>query len=1314
MSLDDVLDIYPLSPLQAGMLFHTIDEPGSGIYVLQIRVPLEGPLDHGVLREAWDDVAHRHDALRAAFVWEDLDEPLQVIKKRVKTPWTRIDGRDLVAKGGANAIEAWLAHDRRIGFDLKSAPLMRVAVIGLDDERHRLVWTLHHLLADAWSVAVVLDELQNAYRARLAGEPFAPGDAPAYRDYIAWLKSRDVEISKSAWRRHLEGFADRTRIDLARSEDGAADRQIRETRLSPRAADGLAEVARRSRVTQPALFKAAWASVLSGYADARDIAFGMVVSGRSHDLAGAERAVGLYMNTIPARVRLDAEPTLRELIQSIHRDSLDLRPHENTPLGRIQSWSDLPAGEPLFDTLLIIENHPAPSADSGALSFGTVDPMDQSNYPLAGFVIPDDEVRLLVLFDPGVVPVEVAERLLAQFTQVLEAIPSHLDEPPSALPVLPETEREQIEKLACGPPLQPLERVAILDRIVSATRLNPDATALVCGGDSLTYGELERRASALARRLAGLGVGRGDRVALLLERGCDIVVSMLATLDAGGAYVPLDTSYPETRIHQVLEDCEPRVVLTTRSTDTAGTPTSARILYVDDSGTDPKNESFEPVPTVGSDPAYVIYTSGSTGRPKGVVVTRDNLSFSTDARFAYYEDAPQTFLLLSSFAFDSSVAGIYWTLSAGGTLVISEPGLERDVDRLSHCIASRDVTHTLCLPSLWDVLLDLAPADRLAKLRTVIVAGEAVAAGLLERHRAVLPETALFNEYGPTEASVWCLVADSRDLNADAIAPVGRPIPGAEVRLLTADRRPAPLGAVGEIWIGGPGLAAGYLGQPEASAALFTSPVGTGHRMYRSGDLGRHLADGSIDFLGRRDRQVKIRGHRVETEEIEELLIAHPPVREAAVIAVPVAAASSVPASDRRLTLAAFVTSPAARSGGPSPDELSAELQAHVRERLPGFMVPASVRVVDELPRLPNGKIDHEALQRVLIGTLESDDRFPEPRDEYERTLVEIWKHVLGIEEVGIHDDFFALGGDSIASIRIVALSRKRDVEIAPSEIFEFPTIAELSDNRKTRQSTSVPAPSRVMPSDQRLAGNGVPLFMVHGGRRILQRLIDRLSSERPVHLLVDHRDGGDVRPFASIGSLADEYLASIRELQQEPPRFLGGYSIGAPIAVEMARRLQEEGHQPDLVFLLDPPDDPTRFRSAAGFIAEPTPGHRPGDESRSERSMTRVLQIAIGAGFRLFGLDAPLKTRRRYVPWVYDRALRGHILHPYSGRMLIFHSSDAKRNAEGRTLWQCLEPESAETVCFDAAHVEFVRNPEVVDEWTRCLAEHLAALDPE
>ena len=385
-------------------------------------------------------------------------------------------------------------------------------------------------------------------------------------------------------------------------------------------------------------------------------------------------------------------------------------------------------------------------------------------------------------------------------------------------------------------------------------------------------------------------------------------------------------------------------------------------------------------------------------------------------------------------------------------------------------------------------------------------------------------------------------------------------------------------------------------------------------------------------------------------------------------------------------------------------------------------MTPASVTVVESLPRLPNGKIDLEALVRSRDGASSPGTGPEPPRDDFERILVEVWQQALGVEGVGIRDDFFALGGDSLTSIRIVALARQRGVTLAPSEIFDFPSIAELAEHRAVGREESGERGSRVLPSSGAVSGRGAPLFMVHGGRRMLMQLTERLREDRPVHLLLDHRDAGDVDPFATVDSLAEEYLEAIRSLQSEPPVFLGGYSIGAPVALEMARRLQRQGRPPALLFLLDPPDEPSNFKSVEGVewtgpVRGAPAGPRPPDDGPGrprarEGALSHWSGIAVGVASRLLGRETPLAVRRRYVPWVYDRALRRHVLRPYEGLVLVFHSADARRNGDGQTLWQVLEGEHAETVNFDAAHTAFVRDPDVIDRWTRCLAERLATAE--
>lgn len=1357
MKLDNVQDIYPLSPMQRGMLFHAIDTADAGLYVLQLRVTITGPLDFERLREAWHEVVQRHEALRAAFVWEGLDEPLQVIHERVETPFTRVDGLDR-----SDALDEWMRNDRRLGFKLKEAPLMRVTMLTLGDQEHRLVWTLHHLLADAWSLAVVLRELGATYGARIEGRESALLPAPAYRDFIAWLNEGDPEAAKATWQRYLAGVDQPPALNLpppASTPHAGARTQGRAShRLSASATQLLKSFARDQGVTLTALYYAAWALTLGRYSTPDDVIFGSVFSGRGHGLPGAERAVGLYINTLPVRVRLDAAQTVAELVQQIHTDLLALRREEHTPLGRIQAWSDLAGGEPLFRTMLVVENHPplapADAADPGALVFSDFDPEDQSDFPLSVFVIPGERLQLLTQHDRDLMDDRTAERLLAQFARALESLSTQPARIPAEVPVLTQEEQATLDALARGPALPEPIPDCILAPIAAQLRRSPDKTALVCGDETLGYAALGQRAAAVAEALKARGTEPGDRVALLLERGCEAVACMLGVLLARAAYVPLDIAYPAERIRAVLEDCAAAAVITT--------PALGERFGVQDRALHPPAEPaaaglsvFDgPLPTADA-LAYVLYTSGSTGRPKGVAVEHGNLAWSTAARQAHYGAAPESFLLLSSFAFDSSVAGLFWTLATGGTLVISPPGLEQDVAALCATITRHAVTHTLCLPALYELVLEFAEPGSLATLEAVIVAGAPVSGALVRRHQALRLNARLYNEYGPTEATVWSTVAELTNLAAGVSVPIGRPIPGAEVRLNIDARRAAPLGAPGELWISGPGVARGYLGRSEETREAFVEDA-NGQRWYRSGDLARYGTDGQIEFLGRRDEQLKIRGHRVETGEIEATLRRHPEVQEACVVLVATAGPGGEDRSQPR-ALAAFVTHeppqppsstlspplPGARShetahvsadtlanapantsantlanDAPNTDSHTLEpaaLRAFCRETLPEFMVPAQFVVLPSLPRLPNGKVDRNALMLMAGEAAPTSPEDEAPRDELETALGEIWQEVLGVASVGRHDDFFALGGDSLASIRIVALAQAQGIPLAPSELFEYPSIGELAELRRRTAA--------------RPSAGGDALYMVHGGQRILEALEAHCGKDRAVHLLRDHRDSGEVAPFASVESLARDYLEAIARLDQDSPAMIGGYSIGAPIAVEMARQLSARGVTPPLVFLLDPPDQAHYFASAAGFEAA---GERPERSTRDPRQQTpgakadeapanhprpkrgahwpRPLARIVGAVCRWLGFPVPLGARRHYVPWVYDRALRRHALKPYHGPLLIFHGADTTTDTAGHILWQRIGSGPVETECFDALHTEFVRNPAVIDAWTQRLAERFRA----
>jgi amino acid adenylation domain-containing protein len=631
----------------------------------------------------------------------------------------------------------------------------------------------------------------------------------------------------------------------------------------------------------------AWSILLHRYSGETDVVSGATVAGRPAQIAGVEDAVGLFINTLPVRVVVDNAQRLRHWLASLQETLLRVREHEQTSLVRIQGWSDMPGGEPLFDNLLVLENTPDASMrfEVPGLRVRDFQVLGPSNYPLAMVITPGREIELMLVYDPDAYLEESAKRILGHFQNLLTSIPSGLDRTVGSLPMLSEEEsRELLVEWNDSGTLSP-DTDTVLGSISRHAERSPDAPAVVCGGERLSYGELERRSDDWARRLVARGVVPGDPVGICVQRSASSITGVLAIMKAGGAYVPLDPEYPAERLRYLVQDSGAVLVLTTSEL------ADSLALTADTLCTDITDQAAgATLPTLSEDMhAYVIYTSGSTGQPKGVPVSHRSLLRSTLARSAYYQEPPSVFLLLPSLAFDSSVAGIFWSLTRGGTLVISEPRMEQDMGRLARCIADHGVTHVLCLPSLYRLMLEHGDGADLAGLTTVIAAGEALTPDLVRRHREALPEARLFNEYGPTETTVWCSVFDTGDYGGEGTVPIGRPIAGTRLYLLDGEGRPVPVGVSGEIHVAGEGVSAGYLNRPDATAQRFVEHRIGGERMrvYRTGDMGRYRPDGNIEFLGRRDRQLKIRGFRVEPGEIETALERHEAVREAVVVPLP-------------------------------------------------------------------------------------------------------------------------------------------------------------------------------------------------------------------------------------------------------------------------------------------------------------------------------------------------------------------------------------------------------------------------------------------
>ena len=897
--------IYRLSPLQEGLLFHTLYAPESGVYFEQYTCTLHGDLTIAAFERAWQEVVDRHTALRTLFTWEQRDKPLQIVRAKVTVPWEHQDWRGFSPEAQQERLLALLHTDRERGFTLDQAPLMRFTCVRLDQDTHQFIWSFHHLLLDGWSMRLVLKEVFRAYdnqrqRRMLSFRSVSAPERPrprSYQEYIAWLQQQDRAGAEAFWRRELEGFTSPTRLTVERGTPsmGHGDAQ-QESDLPAATTTALQSMARTHQLTLNTLIQGAWALLLSRYSGEDDVVFGATVSGRSASLTGIEDMVGLFINTLPVRVRMASHDAIVPWLSAIQTRQIEMRQYEHSALVDIQKWSDVPPGQQLFESIVVFENHPLDAApgEDGSLQLRQATYVERSHYPLALLVVPGARLQLMLIYDSGHFDAAIISRMLGHLQALLEGMATHPDWRLADVPLLTDTERQQMLVAWNDTHADYPRELCMHHLLAQQARRTPNAIAVIGSGAQLTYEALHRRANRLAHYLQTRGVGPEVYVGICLERGIDMIVALVAVLKAGGAYVPIDPTSPAERLAFILEQTQAPVLLTSTSTvDHQGVSLGHDALAIVDLDADWERIAREPDtdPNCEATPqhlAYIIYTSGSTGQPKGVQVTHQNLVHSTSARMHYYPEPPTSFLLLSSFAFDSSVAGIFWTLCQGGALVLPPPQIEQDMEQLGALIAEHRITHMLSLPSLYQLLLEHAVPSTLQSLHTVMVAGEACPQYVALQHQQRLPNTILYNEYGPTEATVWCTVYAIPIQGGGAQIPIGRPIANTRVYLLDAQGQPVPVGVPGEIYVGGEGLARGYLHSPELTAERFVRPT-CAHisdtRLYRTGDLGRYLPDGTIEFLGRIDHQIKIRGYRVEPEEIEAVLDQHPAVRESIVVA---------------------------------------------------------------------------------------------------------------------------------------------------------------------------------------------------------------------------------------------------------------------------------------------------------------------------------------------------------------------------------------------------------------------------------------------
>jgi amino acid adenylation domain-containing protein/non-ribosomal peptide synthase protein (TIGR01720 family) len=1036
----EIEDILPLAPMQQGILLHSLLEQGNGIYLMQDQYDVGAHVDFDAFKFAWQQVVQRHPALRTAFHGLESGLQRQVVMRRVPSPAQFIDLSHLSREAAEAELDALLKSEREQGFDFARAPLLRLRLIKFAEVDFRIVQSHHHALIDAWCRGLMLTEFFAHYRAFLEGRQVSLPPARPYRDFLAWLAEQDEALSRDYWRNALAGFTDVTPLPYRHSPQGEA--QMRDVTLALGTAKTakLAEQARHHRLTANTFVQAAWALLLMRHADRDEVLFGVTVAGRPTELEGIEGALGLFINTLPLRIRRPGMgASALELLNALQGQNADMRQHEHLSLADIQLLADTPRGQPLFDSLFVFENVPLGAEVQQAVNDYRITPLanrTHTNYPLTVVLLPGESLQLQLTYDTRHFNDADMGSLVSHFHRLLTQLIDDPQQSLAQLQILEHSERQQLMAQGMGPVQKHWYDISYLERFEARVLAHPLQEVARCQGESLSYCELNRQANRIGHGLIAAGVQGDDVVALFAPRGLALLSMIVGAFKAGAAYLALDDRHPAGRSARMLVSSAAPVLLTPRAflpqaeAIVALAERKPRLLVLEDLLADASHSLADENPgryATAEQLAYVIYTSGSTGEPKGVMVNQRGMLNNQMSKLPYLRlGEGDVIAQTAATGFDISVWQFLTAPLFGGRVEILPDAVVQDPQRLLEAVAASGVSVLECVPAVIDAMLAVAP-QRLDALRWLLPTGEALTTDLAARWFARYPDIPLVNAYGPAECAddvALHTLTSAPALNANM--PIGRPTDNNALYVLDSSLQLAAPGVVGELYIGGVGVGRGYAARPGLTAERFLpDPFGeSGARLYRSGDLARWNADGALEYVGRADFQVKIRGQRIELGEIESLLLAQGSVHDAVVSAQP---------TPHGPQLVAYVVAAAGQA-------LSSDvLKTALAQTLPAFMVPAHIVVLAQMPRNANGKLDRKALPAPSLEAR----TFEAPQGEREVVLAGLWQDLLNVTSVGRHDNFFELGGHSLLATRLLSRIRERlGVSIPLAQAFEATTVA--------------------------------------------------------------------------------------------------------------------------------------------------------------------------------------------------------------------------------------------------------------------------------
>ncbi len=1027
----------PLSFAQQRLWFIDQLEPESSVYNVPAAWRLSGPLDFTALQRSVNEIVRRHEVLRTSFVIVD-GQPIQQLQPFMTLSLDLINLAGLSDNERESTVELQVKEEIQKPFDLARGPLLRAKLLKLSDDDHVLLLTMHHIVSDGWSTGVLFRELSRLYGAFARGNPSPLDDLPIqYADYAVWqrgwLQGDVLESQLAYWRRQLENVTvlqlpkDRRRPTVQRYR-GARERVTLDAALTKK----LCALSRDENATLYITLLAAFQLLLSRYSGQEDIAVGSPTAGRStRELEGL---IGFFVNTLVLRGDLSNNPTFREFLRRMRDVALEAYAHQDVPFEKLveelSPRRDLNIS-PLFQVMFVLQNDPRENFELKGLSARSVSVNSETSKFDLLLSLWESERGLAGTLEYATDLFEAATvaRMLSHFQVLLEGIVTDPDRRISDLPVLTEAEKHQLLVEWNDTKTEYPRDKCVHELFGNQAERTPDAVAVLFENQQLTYRELNQRANQLAHYLWKFGVGPETLVGICVERSLEMIIGLLGILKAGGAYVPLDPSYPKERLEFMLQDSKVGVLLTQKGLFEVLSQDTARVIYLDTDWAVVSKESDEnPTARMTAESlAYVIYTSGSTGQPHGVAIEHRNaVAFLSWAHSSFSKEELSGVLASTSICFDLSAFEIFAPLTCGGTIIVAENTLA-----LTAIPNRSKVTLVNTVPSAIDELLRLDAI--LPSVRVINLAGESLSIELVKRLYESTSVHKVHDLYGPSESTTYSTWTCR---GADGPQTIGRPIPNSQVYILDAHRNPVPIGAVGEIYIGGDGVSRGYLNQPELTAEKFiihSFDDEPAKRLYKTGDLARYLPDGNIEFLGRMDDQVKIRGHRIELGEIETVLRQHPAIQEAVVLV-------QKDDSEDKFLIAYILP---VEHLTPANDDL----KNHLRKKLPDYMVPRTFVHLDFLPRTTNGKIDRRALPAPQYGHEQANDTFVPPRNSLEESIAKVWREVLNLERIGVHDNFFDLGGHSLKATQVVSrLQRTFGSKIVLRDMFDFPTIEELAE----------------------------------------------------------------------------------------------------------------------------------------------------------------------------------------------------------------------------------------------------------------------------